>query len=81
MVSLKCKRPRLRALVVHEIYLPTQDTTWWFDAAAVSQYVITARCDDGKTGGVDTAQSVISLVPNLAPVITNLPRMTREQNI
>ena len=64
-------------LVVHEIYLPAQDSTWWFNAGVVSQYVITARCDDGKAGGVDTAQSVISLVLNLVPEITNLPRMIK----
>ena len=59
---------------VHKIYLPAQDSTWRFDADNVAQYTITATCNDGKPGGTDTDTMVITLNPNLAPQITNLPR-------
>jgi len=58
---------------VHEIFLPVQSSTWRFDVDTVASYTITVTCDDGKTGGTVTGTSVISLTPNLAPSITNMP--------
>ena len=60
-------------LSVHEIFLPVQSSTWRFDVDTVASYTITVTCDDGKTGGTVTGTSVVSLTPNLAPSITNMP--------
>jgi len=57
-----------------DIYLLAQNDTWRFDTSVTDQYRITVTCDDGKTGGTTTATTLISLLSNQAPVISNVPR-------
>lgn len=55
--------------------MPVQTVSWHFDADVVSRYSLAVVCTDSRPGGADTDNTVITLIPNQAPVITNIPGM------